>query len=102
MPRPEGSELSRRCEFEPASGHDPQYNQLPLDVVPSSFSHAKPGSCCPAFQSVGVCLSSCKSASALPLISLAISVNEGLLGLVYAHDALRMASGNLPPSFWYS
>src|SRR6476469_10600003 len=105
MPRPEGSELSRRCEFEPASGHDPQYNQLPLDVVPSSFNHAKPGSCCPAFQSVGVCLSSCRSARALPLISLATSASDGLLGVVYAQARFRIGSGNLVSglsfSCWY-
>ena len=100
-PSPDGSELSRRCEFEPPSGHDPQYNQLPLDVVPSSFSQAKPGSCCPAF-GLWALLVIMRINQALPLISLATSVNEGLFGLVYAHDALRIASGNLPPSFWYS
>src|SRR5450432_466545 len=102
MPKPEGSSLLRRCVLEPASGHEPQYSQLPHEVVPSSFNQAKPGSCCPVFQSVGVCLSSWRSASALPLSSLATSVSEGLFGFEYGHDAFKMASGNLPPSFWYS
>src|SRR5262245_31233001 len=82
MPSPEGSSALRRCWLEPASGQEPQYSQLPLDVVPSSRSHAKPGSCCPAFHSEGVCFSSFRSARALPLISLASSVNDGLAGLV--------------------
>ena len=100
IPRPDGSSGLRRCVAEPASGQEPQYSQLPQDVVPSSFSQAKPGSCCPVFQSVGVCLSSWRSASALPLISLATSVSEGLFGIGVRPEALRIASGNLPPSFW--
>src|SRR5215510_4514224 len=99
MPRPEGSELSRRCVLDPASGQEPQYNQLPQEVEPSSRSQANPGSCCPVFHSEGVCFSSFRSASALPLISLATSAREGLAGLVYAQLAFRMGSGNLPPSF---
>src|SRR5215472_8229201 len=82
IPRPEGSAGSRRCVAEPASGQEPQYSQFPQDVVPSSRNQAKPGSCWPAFQSVGVCLSSCTSASALPLISFATSESAGLFGLV--------------------
>src|SRR5215472_18123778 len=82
IPNPEGSSGLRRCVLEPASGQEPQYSQLPQAVVPSSRSQAKPGNCCPAFHSEGVCFSSLRSASALPLISLATSANEGLLGLV--------------------
>src|SRR5438270_2787883 len=106
MPKPEGSAGSRRCVLEPASGQEPQYSQLPDEVVPSSFSQAKPGSCWPAFQSDGVCFSSCRSARALPLISLATSVSDGLYGVVYAHARFRIGSGNLVSglsfSCWYS
>src|SRR5262249_33555164 len=82
MPSPDGSSGLRRCEAEPASGHEPQYSQFPQEVVPSSRSQANPGNCWPAFHSGGVCFSSLTSASALPLISLATSASDGLLGLV--------------------
>ncbi len=75
-----------------------EYSQLPHMVVPSSRSMANPGNCCPAFSETLV-FSSVMSASALPLISLAISDSEGCAGSVYVHDAFRIGSGNLPPSF---
>src|ERR1700720_2310676 len=85
----------------PASVHDPEEIQFPQGVVPSSFSQAKPGTCWPALMVVFV-FGSVMSASALPLSSFATSASDGLYGLVYANDAFKTGSGNLPPSFLYS
>src|ERR1044072_1755689 len=100
MPRPDGSAVPRRCICGPASVHDPEYNQLPHAVVPSSFSQAKPGSCWPALIVTPGCVSRVISARALPLISLATSESEGFSGVVYDQLRLLIGSGNLPPSFW--
>src|SRR5208282_819386 len=101
MPSPDKSSRPRRWLSAPASVQCPQYSQFPDIVVPSSRSHAKLGSCCPAFICCLV-LGSSMSARALPLISLATSVSEGLFGFVYVQEAESGPSGNLPPSFWYS
>src|SRR5271168_2374049 len=77
IPSPEGSSSPRLCISAPASVHEPQYSQLPLDVVPSSLSQANPGSCCPCLICCLV-FGSSRSASALPLISFATSLSEGL------------------------
>src|SRR5690349_663881 len=100
MPRPDGSSVPRRCICAPASVHEPEYNQLPQAVVPSSFSQAKPGSCCPALIVTPGCVSSVISASALPLISLATSASDGFSGVVYDQLRLFIGSGNLPPCVW--
>src|SRR5438045_728002 len=105
MPKPDGSSWPRRWLCAPASVHEPAYSQFPDMVVPSSLSHAKPGNCWPDLISWPV-LGSCRSARALPLISLAISVNVGDLGFTYCQLKFTMASGNLVLgsffSFWYS
>src|SRR5262249_21433272 len=100
MPSPDGSSVPRRCVCAPASVHDPEYNQLPHPVVPSSLSHANPGNCCPALIVTPDCAGSVRSASALPLISLATSASEGFSGALYDQLRLRIGSANLPPSFW--
>src|SRR5579862_4388256 len=100
-PRPDGSSVPRRASCGPASVHDPAYNQLPHEVVPSSRSQAKPGNCCPALM-VCCVFGSVTSAIALPFTSLAISESDGCRGSVYGHVACRIGSGNLPPSAWYS
>jgi hypothetical protein len=70
---------ARRCIMAPASVHDPQKIQLPLEVEPSSRSHPKPGSCWPALM-VWPSLGSVTSAIARPLISRAISESDGFSG----------------------
>src|SRR5437762_13410578 len=80
-PRPDGSSVPRRCDIAPASVHEPLYSQLPQSVVPSSFSAAKPGSCCPALI-VFPLAGSTTSASARPLISFASSTNDRWSGSV--------------------
>src|ERR1051326_4968319 len=96
MPRPEGSSVPRRCICAPASVHEPEYNQLPQEVVPSSFSHGNPGSCWAAFIGTPGCVSRVRSASAFPLISFATSASDGFSGVVYDQLRLRMGSGNFP------
>src|ERR1051326_8722015 len=98
MPRPDGSSVPRRCICAPASVHEPEYNQLPQAVVPSSFNQAKPGSCCPDLIVTPGCVSRVISARALPLISLATSASEGFSGVVYAQVRFKIGSGNLPSS----
>src|ERR1700733_1135258 len=68
-PRPEGSELSRRCISAPASVQEPHQIQFPLEVEPSSFNAAKPGNCWPVSRS-------------RPFSSFATSDKEGLAGTV--------------------
>src|SRR5215470_964508 len=99
MPRPDGSSVPRRCICAPASVQDPEYNQFPQAVVPSSFSQANPGSCCPALMVTPGCVSSVRSASARPLISFATSESDGFVGVVYDQLRFMIGSGNLPPSF---
>src|SRR5262249_30028914 len=59
----------------------PSTSQISATSVPSSFSHAKPGNCCPALITWCV-FSSLRSASAFPLISLATSESDGCCGSV--------------------
>src|ERR1043166_7993209 len=99
MPRPDGSSVPRLCICAPASVHEPEYNQLPQAVVPSSFNQAKPGNCCPALIVTPGCVSRVRSARALPLISLATSASEGFSGVVYDQLKFMIGSGNFPPSF---
>src|SRR5258708_9599624 len=102
-PMPVGSELSRRPIWLPACVHAPQKIQHPLDVVPSSFSCAKPDSWSPFFRSTFVgSFGSVTSASALPLYSIAISSGVGLSGLAYGHVRFTIGSGYLPPCSLYA
>src|SRR5690349_24637880 len=100
MPRPVGSAVLRRCVLLPASVKHAECTQLPHIVVPSSRHSPNPDSCCPAGRMTLVgSLGSVTSESALPLISLSASLRSGTCGLAYAHDRLRIGSGNWPPSF---
>ncbi|MNR35641.1 hypothetical protein D3C85_1535030 [compost metagenome] len=80
LPRPL-SLLSRRAIWLPACVQQPAKIQQALLVLPSSCSTAKPGICSPFFTSTLVgSAGSIRSASALPLISLASSSGEGAAG----------------------
>ncbi|CNT86801.1 Uncharacterised protein [Salmonella enterica subsp. enterica serovar Bovismorbificans] len=82
LPRPDGSALSRRAIMLPSGVQLPAKIQQPLDVVPSSRSCANELSCWPFFTTTAPVAGSIRSASALPLLSIATSSEAGSYGLV--------------------